>query len=209
VSIPGIWAGVDVGGRRKGFHIAVIDDHRVLALENRTTVSAAAAFLGPWHPRLVAIDSPCALAEADGFRRHSERRLAAAVCRLRYTPSGADLDAQKRKRRRARARYYEWIEHGRELYEALETAGLATIECFPTACWTEWYGRRDGEGRAIWSTAALTGLGIDAFEWRLGQDGRDAIAAALTAWQAEHGECRCFGDIVVPRQRPTWQGVRR
>jgi hypothetical protein len=32
-----VWVGVDVGGKRKGFDVAVIDDHRVLALQSHLT----------------------------------------------------------------------------------------------------------------------------------------------------------------------------
>ena len=32
-----VWVGVDVGGKRKGFDVAVIDDRRVLALQGHLT----------------------------------------------------------------------------------------------------------------------------------------------------------------------------
>jgi predicted nuclease with RNAse H fold len=94
--------------------------------------------------------------------------------------------------------YYEWIRHGLELYEALEAAGLPAIECFPTASWTRWAGRRGSTGRARWSAAALTARGLDGLPRRLGQDGRDAIGAALTGRCRDQGRWEAFGRIVVP-----------
>jgi hypothetical protein len=64
-----VWAGVDVGGKRKGFDVAVIDDRRVLVLRSHLTcrqvvaaivalniVSFAVHFLlSPWLLVAVAI----------------------------------------------------------------------------------------------------------------------------------------------------------
>ena len=35
-----VWAGVDVGGKRKGFDLAVIDERRVLAIKGHLTSAA-------------------------------------------------------------------------------------------------------------------------------------------------------------------------
>jgi predicted nuclease with RNAse H fold len=122
------------------------------------------------------------------------------VGRLRSPPPRA---AHERQRQGPAPRYYEWIEHGLELYAALAAAGLAAIEAFPTASWTRWLGPRNGEPRARWSARALAAvrrhdLRLGGLPARLGQDGRDAVGAALTAYAYETGRCERYGDIVVP-----------
>jgi hypothetical protein len=172
--------------------------------------------------RLIAIDSPCELAGPGGHRRDAERRLAREVCGIRYTPSRVDLDRQKGG---PSPRFYDWIEEGLALYGALRRAGFdgRVIECFPTASWTRWAGPRQGLSRASWSARALAGLALAGVPPRLGQDARDAIAAAVTAREHEDRNTDRFGDIVVPRgSRPcpstgsassspstTWDGSAR
>jgi predicted nuclease with RNAse H fold len=167
-----VYAGVDVGGRRKGFHLAVVDERSVVLLQRCATPDDVVAALPP--VRAVAIDAPRALGV-----RPEERRLAREICRIRWTPAETGGDP-----------YYEWIEHGLELYELLPDA----IEVFPTASLTRWVGPRLGS-RAAWSTTALAG-------WlppRSNQDERDAIAAALTAREHDEGRTESYGAIVVPR----------
>jgi len=186
-----VWAGVDVGGRVKGFHVAVVDDRGVVAGPRQLRTPAdVIAWLAPWRPLLVAVDSPRRPA-ADGRRaRADESRLAREVCSLRYTPDRAALDANPR--------YYEWIHHGFALYAALLRARLRAVECFPTAAWTCWLGPRGREPRARWSARALRRLGLRGVPRRLGQDGRDAIGAAVVARAADAGAVRRFSAIVVP-----------
>lgn len=178
------WAGVDVGGRRKGFHAVVVDGERLVAGPARLgNARTAVAWLAAHDPRLVAVDSPCAPAPRGLRSRPCERALARAVCGIRYTP---DRD------RLAGNPYYEWILNGFELYAALAGAGIQAVECFPTASFTRWAGARGERTRAEWTRAAL-GLRV-----AHGQDGRDAVAAALTARSAALGAVEEFGDIVVP-----------
>jgi predicted nuclease with RNAse H fold len=193
-----VWAGVDVGGHRKGFHAAVVDGRRLLAEPvNFKDATAVAEWLRCWCPRLVAVDSPRVPA-APGRRSRPEERdfVAAGICGLRYTPDARTI------RRHA---HYEWVACGLALYRALAAAGFAAVECFPTAAWTRWHGPRGRRPRAEWSAAALAGRRLRGVPARLGQDGRDAIAAALVAFDHDHGRCDTFGAIVVPRGR---DGVR-
>lgn len=185
-----VWAGVDVGGRRKGFHLALIDEHRLRARPVRkATVADAVRWLSWRTPGFVAVDSPIEPAP-DGTRsRPEERLLARSVCGIRYTPDRAAL---------SRSHYYEWIVRGLELYAALEEAGLRAIECFPTASFTRWAGPRGSATRAAWSRATLVSLGLSDVPAGLSQDGRDAIAAALTARALDQGRAERFGEIVVP-----------
>jgi predicted nuclease with RNAse H fold len=187
----GVWAGVDVGARRKGFHGALVDRRGVvagpLALSRPDDV---VTWLSDHRPRVVAVDSPCRLAPDGARSRPDERRFAREVLSLRYTPDRAALAASPR--------YYEWITHGLELYAALTRAGLTAIECFPTAAWTIWAGPRGREPRARWTARGLLALGLQGVPARLSQDGRDAIAAALVAFDYDRGRARSIGDIVIP-----------
>jgi predicted nuclease with RNAse H fold len=187
-----VWAGVDVGARRKGFHVAVIDDRRLVGGPWRLgrpgdVVEALAAR----RPLLVGVDGPRRPAPAGSASRPAERELAAAgICAIRFTPDAGRI---------AEAPYHEWVRHGLALYDALEEAGLAPVECYPTASWTRWAGARGRETRASWSRRALATRGLGGVPPRVGQDGRDAIGAALTARLHAAGGCRLFGgEIAVP-----------
>jgi predicted nuclease with RNAse H fold len=187
------WMGVDVGGRRKGFDVAVIDDSGLLALERRQSVRDVVARVASARPRVVAIDSPRSCAPAGTTHRPDERALRAAVCGIRWTPPRSQLDGNP---------YYEWIVEGLSLYEALEPLPVEVIECFPTAAWTRWHGPRNGRSRAAWSREALDALGLDNVPSQTNQDQRDAIAAALTARSYFEGRAERFGEIVVPLRSP-------
>lgn len=178
-----MFAGVDVGGARKGFHVAVVGAEGHLAFGPDRAQSAPDVVELIRGVELVAVDSPCAPAP-DGLRsRPCERDLARAVCGIRYTPARALLEDNP---------YYEWILNGFELYAELAAASLPAIECFPTASFTRWAGPRGDLSRAAWTRRAL------ALALPHGQDGRDAVAAALTARSAAAGRVDFFGDIVVP-----------
>jgi predicted nuclease with RNAse H fold len=186
------WAGVDVGGRRKGFHAAVVDKNGLAAGPVRlSSVVDALSWLAEHDPALVAVDSPISPAPDGSGSRPEERELAMAVCGIRYTPDRTAL--------RANRRYYEWIENGLELYAALESAGIGAVECFPTASWTRWLGPRGASTRAAWTRDGLARLGLDGISARTNQDERDALAAALTARAFHRGRAVRFGAIVVPR----------
>ena len=186
------WAGVDVGGPGKGFHVAVVDAIRLVdAAAGIASADRVAAWLGRRRPAIVAVDGPRAWASPGERSRACEREFARArVCAIRYTPARALAEGNE---------YYDWIRCGLALYDALAGASWLIIECFPTASWTRWGGPRKGETRARWSERVLRGRGLGAVPTRLDQDERDAIGAALTARAWARGEARAFGDLVVPR----------
>ncbi len=195
-----MWAGIDVGGRRKGFHGAVVDGRRLLERPRRLPGAAdVVEWLASWRPRLVAVDSPQALAPAGARLRECERWFVAArICGIRFTPSPEALARQKRG---PNPTYYEWIEHGLELYAELARAGFGAIECFPTAAWTRWYRPRGRQARGAWSRRALRSLGLHGVPATLNQDERDAIGAAVVAREHGRGRTHCLGQIVVPSRR--------
>jgi ribosomal protein S18 acetylase RimI-like enzyme/predicted nuclease with RNAse H fold len=190
--------GIDVGGRRKGFHGAAVRGAEVVAGPERLVdVASAVAWVVDLDPAVVALDSPRTCASAGASSRADERELARAVCGIRWTPERARL---------AGNRYYEWVEHGLELYAALAAVGLGpdrVVETFPTAAWTIWAGARGKVPRSEWSAAALADLGLAGLpDRRLSQDDRDAVAAALVARLHGEGATTAYGEIVTPAARP-------
>jgi predicted nuclease with RNAse H fold len=191
---------VDVGGPRKGFDVALIDDRRLLELRSRLGTGDVVALVAATRPLVVGIDSPRTYAPDGGTSRAGERALARAVCGIRWTPDRARVDA---------GGYYGWVVEGLKLYAALDGAA---IEVFPTASWTRWQGPRGRRSRADWSRAGLAALGLAGVPARTNQDERDAIAAAVTARSHSSGDTEAFGEIYVPRQgrsRGTQAGTAR
>jgi Protein of unknown function (DUF429) len=143
------YAGIDVGGRRKGFHAAAVAATEVVAGPQRlATVEAVLQWLDALEPSVVALDSPMTCAPPGESSRAGERELVREVCGIRWTPDETKLEGNP---------YYEWIVCGRELYAALDrerprTAGRSSRSSRPHpgpsgrgqgAAW----GRRDGPVR--------------------------------------------------------------
>jgi predicted nuclease with RNAse H fold len=183
------WLGVDVGGRRKAFDVALLDDLRLIGWRPRQSVDQVVALVEAAKPTVIAIDSPRACAPPGHTHRPEEKELRDAVCGIRWTPAEAQLDGNP---------YYEWIVEGLRLYDALTRLPVHVIECFPTASWTRWHGARGGRRRSAWTRQALAARTLRGVPSRTNQDMRDAIGAALTARDYERGRCQRFGDIVVP-----------
>jgi predicted nuclease with RNAse H fold len=189
-----VWLGIDVGGPRKGFDAAVVDEQRLVWHDRRLRVADVVEAVARFAPAEVAIDSPCRCAPDGERSRASERELVGAkVCGIRWTPD---------RQRVAVGDYYGWVREGLALYDALRDRGVEPIEVFPTASWTRWHEARGKRRRSTWSRAALAGLGLEDVPERTSQDLRDAIAAALTARDHTRRRTQTFGgEIVVPRQR--------
>jgi predicted nuclease with RNAse H fold len=190
--------GIDVGGRRKGFHACALRGEEIVAGPERITdVKGAVDWVAALAPAVVALDSPRDCAPPGESSRSEERELAREVCGIRWTPERGRLAGNP---------YYEWVEHGLELYGALRAAGFdgdSVIEVFPTAAWTIWAGLRAGRPRGEWSADALADLRLVGLpSRRLSQDDRDAVAAALVARLHAEGRTRAFGAIIVPADRP-------
>jgi len=186
------WIGVDVGGRRKGFDVALIDDGRVLKLEGGLDCEQVIELTEDARPTVVAIDSPCCCAPEGQTSRDGERLLARSICGIRWTPDESEVHANP---------YYAWIVEGLALFEALSAHEVEVIEVFPTASWTRWYGRRGSRSRSSWSQQGLGTLGLARLPSRTNQDQRDAIAAAVTARQHTQQMTETIGTIVVPAGR--------
>lgn len=182
------WLGVDVGGTRKGFDVALVNEDRLLELVGRLDCEAVLARVETARPSVVAIDSPRVCAPEGQTSRDGERHLAKTVCGIRWTPDAAKIHSSD---------YYAWIVEGLRLYEALADRKVEVIEVFPTASWTRWHGKRGQQRRSAWTRQALTELGLEGVPRRTNQDQRDAIAAAVTARQHTLGRTEQMGEIVV------------
>jgi predicted nuclease with RNAse H fold len=191
------WIGVDVGGKRKGFDVAVIDDQRILALQNRLSCAKVVDLVMRYQPTVVAVDSPRSCAPEGRTAREGELQLARSICGIRWTPDAGHV---------RQSPYYAWIIEGLALFDALSARGVEVIEVFPTASWTRWHGERGPLTRSAWSRQALAALGLGNVPARTNQDQRDAIAAAMTARQHTLAMTETIGEIVVPAGR--WSGQR-
>ena len=191
-SVGGPWAGVDVGGRRKGFHLAVIEEGRVTELDHYPGARALAAHLIELEPKAVGIDSPSDWAPDGQKSRLAEREFTKKkICGIRYTPDLATAEAHP-------GTYYEWIFNGMELWGALRAHPYfegRLFEVFPTASWTIWHGPRGNRKREEWSQEALESLPLQLPEVKLTQDLRDAVGAALTA---KTTDLKLTGKIALP-----------
>jgi len=187
-----MWVGVDVGGMRKGFDVAVIDDRRVLALQSHLTCRQVVDVVIERQPTVVAIDSPRSCAPEGQTARDGELQLAKSICGIRWTPDARRVQASD---------YYAWILEGLALFDVLAAVDVEVIEVFPTASWTRWHGKRSPRTRAVWTRQGLAALGLQSVPARTNQDQRDAIAAAMTARQHSLQLTETMGDIVVPAGR--------
>ena len=192
------WTGVDVGGRRKGFHLAVIEGDQVTELDHYPDAQTLAAHLVDLNPGAVGIDSPPEWAPDGQKSRPAEREFARRrICGIRYTPDLATAQAHP-------GTYYDWIFNGMELWDALRQdphLHNRLYEVFPTASWTVWHGPRGSRKREEWSHEALLDLPLYLPDVRWTQDLRDAVGAASTVWAATPtvGE---DSPIVPPEQLP-------
>ncbi len=194
-----LWAGVDVGGYRKGFHVAIINEQRHIKVlehcEGKSKNEVLEIFKNN-PPRIIAVDSPKSFAPKGQRSRQCECDIMRRVCGIRATPDEDGIKEQERKG----SSYYEWIRHGCELYDLFQKNGFKSIECFPTAAWTRWGGLRGQRSRAKWSSKILqTRIEPKDFLKVHNQDERDAIAAAIVAYQHENGGTDSFGEIIVPK----------
>jgi predicted nuclease with RNAse H fold len=187
------FAGVDVGGPRKGFDVAILEGSAVVELRSGRQVGEVVEAIAESGAVVVGIDSPCCCAEPGEKSRAGERRLAREICPIFYTPDEETV--------RSGNPFYRWVVEGLELYAALarDAPGSEAIEVFPSAAWTVWAGPRDGRPKAQWSRQALQASGVCGLPRRTSQDARDAVGAALVASAYRRGGTSDFGGIMVPR----------
>ena len=81
-----MWLGVDVGGPRKKFDVAVVDHIRLVALKRCVDLSGVASLVDAYKPLVVAIDSPRSWAAPGASARNGELCLNRKICGIRWTP---------------------------------------------------------------------------------------------------------------------------
>ena len=105
--------GIDVGGRRKGFHAVALDGRTFLARRQTSSVEDLVRWCrDEVGACIVAIDAPCRWSTG-GRVRPAERELLAHGIRCFLTPS-------RRVALHHPANYYEWMLRGADLFRALE-----------------------------------------------------------------------------------------
>ena len=119
-----MWMGVDVGARRKGFDVSVLDDELALIeLRAHQDVGQVVELVTAHRPTVVGIDCPKVPAPLGARYRNDEMELRRAVCGIRWTPDLPSLQASD---------YFAWVLHGLELYAAapgLRTPAVCCITC--------------------------------------------------------------------------------
>src|SRR5262245_43010046 len=108
-----VWCGVDVGGHRKGFHLAAVDTTAPLDAP-RTGLDGAGAveWIIRFSPAATAVDSSISAAPTGRSSRAGERRM-----RVRLAATFGRLQSSRQSWRDRTP--YGWITHGFQLYEAL------------------------------------------------------------------------------------------
>ena len=185
------WIGVDVGGKRKGFDVAVIDDQRVLDLRNHLSCAPRSP---PWslehHPNVVAVDSPRTCAPDGQTARDDEPPARQVDLRhpldTRGKPGARERLLRLDPRRASICSRRSPPAGPRSSRCSRPPRGLAGTE-------SEARGpARPGAGEA------LAALGLDGRPAWTNQDQPDAIAAAMTGRQHSLGRTETIGAIVVP-----------
>jgi predicted nuclease with RNAse H fold len=118
------FAGVDVGGERKGFHVALTDGRVILEIAAELSLRQTVEWLAQRSPTVVAIDAPPQALIQGPETRAAERALSQAGFRIQWTRrQGTGLPAP------------EWMNHGAALWHELQRAlpNARLIETFPTA----------------------------------------------------------------------------
>jgi predicted nuclease with RNAse H fold len=194
-------AGIDVGGTRKGSHIALVDSaYRLVEPVLRAPTPEAGIHhliaAGVTH---VAIDAPRRPAPDGARSRACERELRRITSHgIFWTPDSAHV-----------ATHYlrDWLEAGFAWFAAVEAAGLHAEEAFPSAAFAELEPRAHGVTRSAHTTRVVANIrrrvGCGSHQLR-SQDDRDALCAAWIARACIDGRARSSGATVDEPDRITW-----
>ena len=115
--------GIDVGGKRKGFHAMLLSAQSIQAVFEHTDPLQLVAWSLSHQPAVVAIDAPCGWS-ASGGSRQSERNIAHQCKRI---PSFCTPTRE----RAAQSRFYDWVFNGERLYQAFQRHSITPIETYP------------------------------------------------------------------------------
>jgi predicted nuclease with RNAse H fold len=109
---PLVVAGIDVGGKRKGFHAVALRDGAYLDQMKSRNAAEIAAWCRDTGARFIGIDAPCRWS-ADGRARPAERELMEKKIWCFSTPTLAAANAHPKG-------HYDWMLVGAELFHCLE-----------------------------------------------------------------------------------------
>jgi predicted nuclease with RNAse H fold len=206
---PPAFAGVDVGGVRKGFHLAVLRGKTIVSIERLADASLVCRRCLETNAAAVAVDAPCGWSSS-GRSREAERAMSRHGIRAYSVPAKtlARLDG-----------FHAWMLQGEAAYAALQPhfplwtapAGPSEppfcFETFPHAITCALLGRIvRGADKSSDRRAVLKLAGIQLPQRTLSQDDVDACLCALAAQLAASGDALVFGAkdegfIVIPRFR--------
>lgn len=158
-------AGIDVGGERKGFHIAVLDcgSGQIISLSNSNSPSQVAGHLATLQTlECIAIDCPPRCQIRGPETRLAERDLHKEGFRVQWT-------------RRAPMPPPDWMVNGENLWRTLQNRleQVQIIETFPTAV-----------SRSLEDCAVVLPLALLKGDVLTRSGYKDFVDAALCAWTA-------------------------
>jgi 8-oxo-dGTP diphosphatase/2-hydroxy-dATP diphosphatase len=117
------FAGIDVGGLKKGYHLCLMSDHgSILDLVRLKTPESVSRYLKERDPSCIAIDGPAASVRTGVQTREAEQQLHRLGYRIQWTP-------------RKEGRAQEWMQQSAELWSVLrrDFPQIPIAETFPTA----------------------------------------------------------------------------
>ena len=207
VSSSIIVAGVDVGGRAKGFHAVALRDGAYLDKFASRTASQVAEWCRRMGARFIGVDAPCRWSST-GRARTAERQLMAEKTWCFSTPSREIAEAHPKD-------HFGWMRNGAELFAILESTHRLfagdpeqmtlplCFETFPNAIARALAGcSLPARNKRTDRRRLLKNAGMDVGNLS-NIDTVDAALCALTAHYLAHDKFEKYGDvetgfIVVP-----------
>lgn len=202
-------AGIDVGGKRKGFHAVALRGKNFLEKITDTDPAVIVAWCLEQKATVVAVDAPCGWSKA-GSSRQAERELFLFDEKIHCfaTPTRAHAEANTKG-------FYDWVFNGEKLYQQLQkryplfngkrAKGLVCIETFPHAAACALAGQVvSAKHKASVRREVLKGCGYDAGIRGLPNiDYVDAAICAVAAYKLRVDSYQLFGNseegfIIVP-----------
>ncbi len=200
-------AGIDIGGEKKGCHLAILRGADVVHVANSPRPAELLQACLAHGVRAVGIDGPCGWATA-GSGRLAERELARRGISFFSAPT-------REKALSSASGFYDWMLCGEAVYRTFAAAypllsspavppGRASFETFPHAitCAVRGAANTSAKRKRIERRELLEAVGIDSARLR----SIDEIDATLCAWTARcllAGHANFLGDaeggyMVVP-----------